>query len=80
MFTVEQANIGLKVDKGIKKPAITAIVKAINETFPSVGLIEANVLNHLCTIRSTYDQIKKPKDLSGVSQFDTEKKIITRED
>lgn len=68
------ANLGLKVNKGPKKPAITATLKAVDETFHGVGVIEANGLNHLWAIRSTYDQIKKLKNLSGMSQDDTEKK------
>ena len=51
---------GFKVDKGFKPQTIQAAIQALKDTF-GVTVNEANVSNHLRTIRRRWASIKKIK-------------------
>ncbi|KAH7675715.1 SH2 domain-containing protein [Dioscorea alata] len=73
---IEQANLGLKSDKGFKS---VAIARAVSERF-NLAVSDSHVFNHLRYVRKFWLIIKKIKNLSGVSWDDVEKKIIMGEE
>ncbi|OAY77491.1 hypothetical protein ACMD2_25623, partial [Ananas comosus] len=74
-FLVEQAQEGLRVDKGFKRQAYVAAAKAVNERF-NTSFDPCNVENHMRTLRTRYNEIKKCRDLSGTG-WNEEQKVIT---
>ncbi|KAH7676986.1 Myb/SANT-like domain-containing protein [Dioscorea alata] len=72
---VEQANLGLKIDKGFKSTAINAFAMAVSTRFNMV-VSDTHVINRLRHVRKIWVIIKKLESLSGVSWDDSEKKII----
>ena len=77
-FMASQVEQGFKVDKGFKPQTIQAAIRALKDTF-GVTVTEANVSNHLRTIRRRWARIKKLKDMSGVGWDDSLKIIVMGE-
>ena len=77
-FMASQVEQGFKVDKGFKPQTIQAAIQALKDTF-GVTVNEANVSNHLRTIRRRWARIKKLKDMSGVGWDDSLKIIVMGE-
>ncbi|XP_039140531.1 uncharacterized protein LOC120277754 [Dioscorea cayenensis subsp. rotundata] len=77
-FMASQVEQGLKVDKGFKPQAIHAVIRAMRDTF-GVPVTEANVGNHLRTIRRRWARIKKLKEMSGMCWDNNLKMIVMGE-
>ncbi|XP_039115173.1 uncharacterized protein LOC120250420 [Dioscorea cayenensis subsp. rotundata] len=73
-----QVEQGLKVDKGFKPQALHASIIAMKNEF-GIIVTEANVNNHLRTIRKRWARIKKLKELSGMGWDNRLKMIIMGE-
>ncbi|XP_039133187.1 uncharacterized protein LOC120270229 [Dioscorea cayenensis subsp. rotundata] len=73
-----QVEQGFKVDKGFKPQAFHAAIIAIKNGF-GVKVTEANVTNHLRTIRKLWARINKLKELSGMGWDNRLKMIIMGE-
>ncbi|KAM0951723.1 putative Myb/SANT-like domain-containing protein [Dioscorea sansibarensis] len=63
---VEQANLGLRSDKGYKNVALNTIVRAVSATF-NLAVSDTHVNNLLWHVRKIWSIIKKIKSLSDVS-------------
>ncbi|KAH7663143.1 Myb/SANT-like domain-containing protein, partial [Dioscorea alata] len=77
-FMASQVEQGFKVDKGFKPQAFHAAIIAMKNEF-GVTVTEANVTNHLRTIRRRWVRIKKLKELSGMGWDNRLKMIIMGE-
>ncbi|KAH7665753.1 Myb/SANT-like domain-containing protein [Dioscorea alata] len=75
----EQANLGLKSDKGFKNVALNAVARAVSARF-NLAVSDTHVNNRLRHVRKIWLIIKKIKSLSGVSWDDVEKKIVMGEE
>ncbi|KAH7659790.1 Myb/SANT-like domain-containing protein [Dioscorea alata] len=73
-----QVEQGLKVDKSFKPQAIHGAIRAMKDTF-GVIVTEANVSNHLRTIRRRWAKMKKLKEMSGMGWDDNLKMIVMGE-
>jgi len=77
-FMVSQVEQGLKVDKGFKPETLHASIIAMKNEFRII-VTEADVNNHLRTIRKRWVRIKKLKELSGMGWDNRLKMIIMGE-
>ncbi|XP_039128983.1 uncharacterized protein LOC120265158 [Dioscorea cayenensis subsp. rotundata] len=77
-FMASQVEEGLKVDKGFKPQAIHAAIRAMKQAF-GVVVTEANVSNHLKTIRRRWARIKRLKEMSGMGWDNNLKMIVMGE-
>ncbi|XP_020693903.1 uncharacterized protein LOC110107834 isoform X1 [Dendrobium catenatum] len=72
---IEQAKLGLKVNKTFKRQAFIAAAEAVTERFKLL-CSDSNVENHLRTIKTRFLQIKRLQSLSNTKFDEKEKKII----
>ena len=74
-FLVQQANFGLKMGRAFKREAFIAAAEAVTEKF-RVRCNDGNVENHLRTIKTRYQQIRRLQRMNITVWDEKEKKII----
>lgn len=74
-FLIQQANFGLKMGKAFKREAFIAAAAAVTEKF-RLHCNDGNVENHLRTVKTRYQQIRRLQSLSNTTWDEKEKKII----
>lgn len=74
-FLVEQVKLGQKVNKTFRRQAFIEAARAVNEKY-NLKCTDSNVENHMRTIKTRYQQIRKLLGMSNTSWDEKEKKII----
>lgn len=74
-FLIQQANFGLKMGRAFKREAFVAAAAAVTEKF-RVRCNDGNVENHLRTVKTRYQQIRRLQSLNNTTWDEKEKKII----
>ena len=74
-FLIQQANFGLKMGRAFKREAFIAAAEAVTEKF-KLRCNDGNVENHLRTIRTRYQQIRRLQSMNNTVWDGKEKKII----
>lgn len=75
---VEQAMLGMKVDKGFKRRAYAAVARQVTERFGE-KCMDNNVENRFKTLKRNWSEIKKLRQLSE-HVFDEMNKTIILDD